>query len=106
MEGGGRGGGGGNGLYACINMYLMDHQYTQGAAAMAMVRQLDARHWLALTEPGIMVGHAGHYFQANTAVPKKYTIVSGRSPKAVFFVTQQGLFTQKTYAVEAIATHG
>lgn len=75
--------------YAVLILFITLNQVATAAVAQKMVRQITARGLLDDTEPGdLIIGAAGNHFpdQVNGAAQKRYTVIAGKSPKAIVTV--------------------
>ena len=75
-------------LYGVLSLFITLNQVASGTVAQNMVQQITARGLLDDTEAGDLMGNAGNRFpdQVNGAARKRYTVIAGNSPKAIFTV--------------------
>ena len=76
-------------VYAVLILFITLNQVATGRVAERMVEQIQARGLLSDTEPGkLIMGTAGNRFpdQVNGVTRKRYTVISGNSPKAIVTV--------------------
>jgi len=75
-------------LYGMLNLFITLNQVASGTVAQNMVQQITARGLLDDTEAGDLMGTAGNRFpdQVDGATHKHYTVIAGKSPKALFTV--------------------
>jgi len=75
-------------VYGLLISFITLSQVASGSVARNMVRQITERGLLEDTEAGYIMGNVGNQFpdQVNEAKHKRYTVIAGISPKALFTV--------------------
>jgi hypothetical protein len=85
-------------LFVIINIYLECARLTTSRSSFDMVLKIQSLGLLDVTNPGVIEGHYGNYF--NIYLPEyKYTIIAGYDKNAIITVSDNILFIRKTYSL-------
>ena len=85
-------------LFFIINIYLECARLTTAKSSFDMVLKIQSLGLLDFTNPGVIEGHYGNYFNIYLR-EYKYTIISGYDKNAIITVSDNILFIRKTYSL-------
>ncbi len=77
--------------YGLLNSFVATKQYATGIAALQMVEEITERGLLDVTDPGIILGHAGDRFPSLAPEMARYTVVPGRRDDALVYTENSPL---------------